>query len=115
MGHRSKVTLLDLLSGPLQNELHREIFRPQLAYVPPLTKLETLGTHGRDAMTDLCVAGVSNLLLAREVFLFRSGGDASHMYIVGHGCLMYRYACRKVIPDTDADPDQLDIRKENLK
>uniref|UniRef100_A0A7S2QCX8 Cyclic nucleotide-binding domain-containing protein n=1 Tax=Zooxanthella nutricula TaxID=1333877 RepID=A0A7S2QCX8_9DINO len=84
---RSKVELLQMLSGPLNLELQREVYIPYISVHPYLNEYNVTSPS---AMGHLCFTAVSKMSLSRGDILFNVGEDSNTMFFLVSGTLFYR-------------------------
>jgi len=87
--HISKVHFLGLISGPLNIELHTELFAPTLCWHPCFSQILTMN---KPMMREICttaVLGTQNY--AKNDMLFERGKEAKHMLFLTLGTLVYRF------------------------
>lgn len=84
----SNVRYLQLLSGPLRQELAAELWLPRIS-VHPLFK--ELGGRNTDCMGKVCNLALSSLRLGRRDVLFLSDQECSFLYIITRGLMMYNH------------------------
>jgi hypothetical protein len=93
----TKVDYLNLLSGPLNVELHKEMRFPQLSRHSLFYSFNFINP----AMTaQLCASAVCTKLFARRDMVFKEGQDAECMYFVAVGALAYRYCTQSMAAHT---------------
>eukprot|EP00747_Dinoflagellata_sp_TGD_P103415 gnl/TRDRNA2_/TRDRNA2_168952_c2_seq1.p1 gnl/TRDRNA2_/TRDRNA2_168952_c2~~gnl/TRDRNA2_/TRDRNA2_168952_c2_seq1.p1 ORF type:complete len:260 (-),score=35.09 gnl/TRDRNA2_/TRDRNA2_168952_c2_seq1:198-977(-) len=80
------ITILTLLSAPLQMELKTELFLPLLT-VHPL--FSTLSTKSEIVMRKMCITAIKQETSARGDVIFLAGERAQQMYFVTSGALRY--------------------------
>jgi len=81
------VTLLELLSGPLQIQLHRQLFEPHIVVHPFFA---TYMSTSSSAMDQICYHAVKKVLLAKGDVHFHFGSEATEMCFVVQGALCYQ-------------------------
>jgi len=81
-----KVELLAYLSGPMQVELRKELFKP---YVSEHMFFEFYGFRSNAAMSQLCFSAVSKQSLSKGDAVFSLGSQAHGMYFLVTGTLFY--------------------------
>eukprot|EP00929_Paragymnodinium_shiwhaense_P034618 TRINITY_DN18809_c0_g1_i2.p1 TRINITY_DN18809_c0_g1~~TRINITY_DN18809_c0_g1_i2.p1 ORF type:complete len:781 (-),score=153.24 TRINITY_DN18809_c0_g1_i2:14-2356(-) len=89
-----KVALLRLLSGPLNVELHQELYMPYLVKVP---FLEHFNGRSASAMSQLCFSAVQDFSLSKGDELFTSGTRSNgKLMVLNNGTLFYHRARGKL-------------------
>jgi len=88
--HPSKVHYLDLLSGPLQQELKLNLHKPFLVGFPCVAQVACANPP---SLQELCVNGVCVASYAKNDIVFCSGTEADTMCFLTLGSVAYRLGC----------------------
>jgi hypothetical protein len=86
--HPSKVDYLNLLSGPLNIELHQGMHLPHLSLFPLFYHCSKINAF---ITGQLCTTAVTELCFGKNDVLFKQGTVAEHMCFLTAGTLAYRY------------------------
>ncbi|CAJ1410481.1 unnamed protein product [Effrenium voratum] len=96
--HQSKVHFLQLLSGPLQWELQREIFSNTLNVHNVFASYSMAASP---AISQICATALSSNIYAKKDSVFHTGEQAKHMTFLVTGALVY---CMKTTIDKKVVP-----------
>eukprot|EP00747_Dinoflagellata_sp_TGD_P001055 gnl/TRDRNA2_/TRDRNA2_101445_c0_seq4.p1 gnl/TRDRNA2_/TRDRNA2_101445_c0~~gnl/TRDRNA2_/TRDRNA2_101445_c0_seq4.p1 ORF type:complete len:222 (-),score=38.14 gnl/TRDRNA2_/TRDRNA2_101445_c0_seq4:91-756(-) len=86
MVRNKDVALLTIISGPLRLELQNELYEPYLTVHPLFNRLKHRSQHALATLTTLSTKKVET---ARGDLLFNPGEEATAMYFLIRGALLY--------------------------
>jgi hypothetical protein len=86
--HHSKVHYLQILSGPLAQEMQRQIHEPLLL---TYSAFEALKDGYPAALVTICGQALTQETFGRNDLVFRRGARSKDMYFVSNGALVYRF------------------------
>jgi len=84
---RSQVALLNLLSGPLNILLQRELFEPHLLRHVLFKEFKKVGSA---ALSQVCFSAMSEALVSKGDVLFMAGSMSYSMWFLDSGSMVYR-------------------------
>ncbi|CAE8665049.1 unnamed protein product [Polarella glacialis] len=83
---RSRVTNLELLSGPLHVALQKELYLPHLVRHDFFAHYQ----YGTSAMNELCFRAITSMSLSKADILFSLDTDSHDMYFLANGNMFYQ-------------------------